>query len=84
MQKTSTLTLCQAKLRFLEDEKYVGVLECWATDSFGAAKELCTFQLMAADKNGTFDCCESQRSCSQSDISLLYFIVNSSRLARKY
>ena len=29
-QKTSTLTLCQAKLRFPKEEKYVGVLECWA------------------------------------------------------
>ena len=32
----------------------MGVLECWATNSVGEAKEPCTFQLVAAGKNGTF------------------------------
>ena len=55
-KKTSTLTLRQAKLRFPEDEKYVGLLECRATNSVGEAKEPCTFQLVAAGKNWTFGC----------------------------
>ena len=54
-QKTSTLTLRQAKLRFPEEEKYVGVLECWATNSVGEARKPCTFQLVAAGKTGERD-----------------------------
>ena len=47
-QKTSALKLTKKQLRFSDDEKYVGLLECWAANNVGEADKPCTFQLVAA------------------------------------
>ena len=50
-QKSSTLTLRQAKLIHRAGEKDMGSLRCWATNSVGESEEPCIFQLVAAGKN---------------------------------
>ena len=50
-QKKSSLRLLKSQIRISDEEKDVGIVECWASNNVGEAEEPCTFQLVAAGES---------------------------------
>jgi len=65
-QKKSSLRLLKSQIRISDEEKDVGIVECWASNNVGEAEEPCTFQLVAAGLPGPPEDCRVTKETNDS------------------